>query len=104
MKVTIYDPNRALSSLPVRVEHNMTERMAAGYRAEVTERVSTILRKAGKRPVWGQFPTNGTHLVYWIQTESEAIVYVNGLLMTDAEFKQNVTGLKGLVFAGAFHR
>ena len=96
MRAIIDDPNFIFSRINVR-ETEKSEAALAEFRGKVIEHIRSFFK-------WSEYGPEWRHLVYYVELDGVAHIYVNGYLMTEEEFEKDVATREGVGYVGAFHR
>lgn len=105
MKAIIEDPNNAFFFQKLQ-EVNYSKERLTKLRQDIATRIRSAYRFGlGRKSFWvTEFPNKYTHLVYYVEHNSVAHIYVNGYLMTEEEFDRDVAMNPAVGLVGAFHR
>ena len=96
MITEIRDYNRALYRSILTVE-DMSPAERVKLRSEITKRLRSWFK-------WADYGEQYRHLVYYVELDGRAHVYVSGYLMTEEEFEKDVATREGVGYVGAIHR
>ena len=96
MIAEIRDANRAFFPCYY-TEKEMTPAERLKLRKEISRRIGTWFK-------WSDYDEKFRHLVYYVELDGVAHFYVNGYLMTEDEFEEDVAAREGIGYVGALHR